>query len=314
MNKKKYGFVACLLLVIAVISLGATNIYIKQNKDRNEEHKLRVVTSFYPMYIAALNIVDGCESVELENLSEPQTGCLHDYQLTPEDMVLLSKADVFIVNGGGIESFLAETAKQYPDLRIIEAGAGIEMEGENAHLWMSLENYQSQVENMAAGLADAVSQKAEGSDGERRGGGKDSDDIDADRIRENAKAYCDKIQQLAKDYRDIKREGAAKAVLFHEAFEYMAGEWGVESSYILNLDEERQVSAGEAADVLEAVENGAGVILAERLYGEELAESIRRESGVKILYLDTCVRGKYEKDAYLNAMEDNLKRLKQEMP
>lgn len=46
------------------------------------------------MYIATLNIVDGVEGVRLENLSEPQTGCLHDFQLTPEDMKLLSTADV----------------------------------------------------------------------------------------------------------------------------------------------------------------------------------------------------------------------------
>ena len=74
-----------------------------KNTDEADD-TLTVVTSFYPMYIAALNIVDGVEGVRLENLSEPQTGCLHDFQLTPEDMKLLSTADVFVINGGGIES------------------------------------------------------------------------------------------------------------------------------------------------------------------------------------------------------------------
>mgnify|MGYP002093306198 CR=1 FL=1 len=82
---------------------------------------LTVVTSFYPMYIAALNIVDGVEGVRLENLSEPQTGCLHDFQLTPEDMKLLSTADVFVINGGGIESFMSDVAKAYPKLDVVEA-------------------------------------------------------------------------------------------------------------------------------------------------------------------------------------------------
>ena len=63
----------------------------------------------------------------LENLSEPQTGCLHDYQLTAADMKLLSKADVFIVNGGGIESFLSDVAESYPNLKIIQACDGIEL-------------------------------------------------------------------------------------------------------------------------------------------------------------------------------------------
>ena len=101
-----------------------------------------------------MNVTDSCESVTLENLSEPQTGCLHDYQLTPEDMVLLSKADVFIINGGGIENFLSEVASRYPNLTIIEAGEGIEMSGENAHLWMDTEKYQKQVQNIAKGLSE----------------------------------------------------------------------------------------------------------------------------------------------------------------
>ena len=65
-----------------------------KNTDEADD-MLTVVTSFYPMYIATLNIVDGVKGVRLENLSEPQTGCLHDFQLTPEDMKLLSTADVF---------------------------------------------------------------------------------------------------------------------------------------------------------------------------------------------------------------------------
>ena len=106
MNRKKYGFVFCLLVVIAMISLGTVSIYVNHEEKKETTEQLRVVTSFYPMYVAAMNVTGGCKSVILENLSEPQTGCLHDYQLTPEDMVLLSKADVFIINGGGIENFL----------------------------------------------------------------------------------------------------------------------------------------------------------------------------------------------------------------
>ena len=154
MNRKKYGFVFCLLVVIAMISLGTVSIYVNHEEKKEATEQLRVVTSFYPMYVAAMNVTDSCESVTLENLSEPQTGCLHDYQLTPEDMVLLSKADVFIINGGGIENFLSEVASRYPNLTIIEAGEGIEMSGENAHLWMDTEKYQKQVQNIAKGLSE----------------------------------------------------------------------------------------------------------------------------------------------------------------
>ena len=240
-----------------------------------------------------MNVTGGCKSVILENLSEPQTGCLHDYQLTPEDMVLLSKADVFIINGGGIENFLSEVASRYPNLTIIEAGEGIEMSGENAHLWMDTEKYQKQVQNIAKGLSEV-------------------DETNKKIYQKNADAYCEQIADLTEEYRDTCNGNGQKVVLFHEGLEYAANEWNMNDVYTLNLDEERQVSAGEVADVLSAIQkDGAKMILAERTYGEELAESVKKETNVPVVYLDTCVRGKYEKDAYLKAMHSNLEALKE---
>ena len=146
MKKNKYVFVLVMLVVITVVSGLLTNIYVRESGSKQEEQTLTVVTSFYPMYIAALNVIGDTDGVHLQNLSEPQTGCLHDFQLTPEDMKLLSKADVFIINGGGIESFMKDVAKSYPDLTIIEASEGIDLledEGEeNAHAWMSVATYE----------------------------------------------------------------------------------------------------------------------------------------------------------------------------
>lgn len=310
MNKRKYGFVALLLTVIAVISLSATNAYVNHNKSENEGEQLRIVTSFYPMYIAAMNIVDGCDSIVLENLSEPQTGCLHDYQLTPEDMVLISKADVFIINGGGIESFIADIAEEYPNLTIIEAGTGIEMPNDNAHMWMNMQDYQKQVENIAKGLIQVTAGMPHDHSHKEHDHAHGEEESLAEHINENAASYCDKISALAKEYEDIKEHSGEKVILFHEAYEYVADEWGMEGVYTLNLDEERQVSAGEIADVLKAVkEDDVNLILAEEQYGEETAKSIQKETDVEVLYLDTCVRGEYEKDAYLTAMEHNLKLL-----
>lgn len=39
-------------------------------------------------------------------------------------------------------------------------------------------------------------------------------------------------------------------VLFQEAYEYLTRDLGLEVSYVLDLDEERQVSAGEVSDVM----------------------------------------------------------------
>jgi len=54
---------------------------------------------------------EGREKVTLTNLAPPNTGCLHDYVLTPDNMRKLEKADVFVANGAGAESFLLTVAK-----------------------------------------------------------------------------------------------------------------------------------------------------------------------------------------------------------
>lgn len=319
--KNKYSFVFFMLLFILAGSLGLTTLYMS-NEKKEEEGEFHVVTSFYPMYIAALNIVGDTENVTLSNLSEPQTGCLHDFQMTPEDMKLLSGADVFIINGGGIESFMEEVAETYPELEVIEACSGLELleegiedsfvaedeeleasrEGhvhdhdheENAHAWMSVSSYRIMVATMAEQLAML-------------------DEAHAQDYLLNAQIYDAKLQDLQEEQQQLFEvtEGA-NIISFHEAYAYVADEYGMNVCYELNLDEERQVSAGEVADVLAAIESdGVKYILAEELYGKETGTTIEKESNVTVLYLDTLNRGEYEKDSYLNAMHNNIDLLNQ---
>ena len=129
--------------------MGLTGWYVSQTQEQTDGQELTVVTSFYPMYIAAENVIGDADGVRLENLSEPQTGCLHDFQLTPEDMKLLSTADVFIINGGGIESFMKEVAEAYPNLKIIEACENISPGRRTIHIIMR----GKQKKNMPMGMS-----------------------------------------------------------------------------------------------------------------------------------------------------------------
>ena len=47
---------------------------------------VRITASFYPMYIATLNVTKGVPGVEVRDLTKPMTGCLHDYSITTDDM------------------------------------------------------------------------------------------------------------------------------------------------------------------------------------------------------------------------------------
>ena len=58
--KNKYVFVVVMLVCILVASIGLTTIYVNSTKTVTAEKKaddIKIVTSFYPMYIATANIV-----------------------------------------------------------------------------------------------------------------------------------------------------------------------------------------------------------------------------------------------------------------
>lgn len=298
-------------------------------EEGRDEEELLVVTSFYPMYVATLNIAGDAEGIAVESLSEPQTGCLHDYQLTPRDMILLSRADVFVVNGGGIEGFLTDVAAEYPNLVIINAGAGIFHEeeadedgsreeeeadaadeeddhvhgeneghadhdhGENAHVWMSIPHYMEQIEAIRDGLMEADPSRKE-------------------IYQEKAGAYLAKIEALKPEMEELAAAaGGEPVVLFHEAFEYLTEDYGMQVAGELNLDEERQVSAGEVADILIAIKTKKiKILLAEDLYGKDLGDTIEAETDCKVYYLDTLVRGNGSKDSWLLGMAQNMQILR----
>lgn len=320
--KRKYGFVAVLLGVILVVSMGLTVVYTGEEKAA-EKKEMSVVTSFYPMYIAAMNVIGDTDGVSLTNLSEPKTGCLHDYQLTPADMKLLSSADVFIVNGGGIESFLSDVAESYPKLVIINASDGIDLleeaeehdheeeheHGEedehdeeqehshgslNAHAWMSVTDYMQQITNIAEGLEAA-------------------DKAHKEAYHANAESYCRELEPLSEEINELKKQiSGNRIVSFHEAYAYLAKELGLDVTFTLNLDEERQVSAGEVAEVVGLLEQEEmPVVLAEELYGRDMGDAVSRETDAQIVYLNTLVSGEYDKNSYKDGMENNIRLLKE---
>ena len=154
------GFVMFIFLMLTLLTGGCAS-------EKKDDGNLKIVTSFYPMYLDTMNITRGVEGVEVVNLTPPQTGCLHDYQLTPEDMKLLETADIFVVNGLGMESFLDKVTEARPDLKIINASDSPEIvpimeNGEpNPHVWTSITYAIQQVKNISSKLCELDPARAE---------------------------------------------------------------------------------------------------------------------------------------------------------
>ncbi len=298
----RLGKILVVLVLLLTMASGCqpspqSNEYAASNHTGSE--KLTIVTSFYPLYISALNIAREVEGIEVINMTKPQTGCLHDYQLTPEDLKTLEKADVFVVNGAGMETFIDKALKQQPDLKLIEASRGITLikddaGEENPHVWVSITDNMAQVRNIAEQLS-AI------------------DSAHAAQYKENADAYIQKLEQLkAEMHQGLDPIANKNIITFHEAFPYFAREFNLKVVAVIEREPGTEPSPQELADTISAIRQAqVKALFAEPQYPAKAAETIARETGVKIYTLDPAVSGEDNLDAYLDIMEQNLKTLEE---
>ena len=299
MKKILYLFTAILLLS-AILLTGCGQNSTADNGQK-ADGKFRIVTSFYPVYIATANITKGVDGVEVINMTKPQTGCLHDYQLTTDDMKTLDQADAFVANGAGMEAFLDKVINEHKNLKVIDASKDIELlqdeEGENPHVWLSITDAIRQVDNIAAQLAEA-------------------DPEHAAAYKANAAAYTDKLKALqAKLHAELDALPHRDIVTFHEAFPYFAKEFNLNIVKVIEREPGTEPTPSELQETIEDVNKlPVKVLFTEPQYSPSAAETISRETGAKIYSLDPVVTGEANEtalDAYITTMEKNAAVLKE---
>ena len=263
-----------------------------------------VVTSFYPIYLFALNLLDGVEDVTLTNLADTGTGCLHDYQLQTGDMKDLARADVFLINGAGMESYLEGVFDAFPALPVVDASAGVTLLEDcsdhshddhdhdhafNAHIWLDAENAILMVNNLAEGLIAALPAHAEA-------------------IAANRDAYIVRLTTLDAELSAVLANVPNKDIItFHEAFPYFAEAYGLHVAAVVNRDPDDALSPRALAELCKTVTSlGTPPLFTEPQYEDVAAQTIARETGASIHTLDPIVTGP-EKDIPLTYYEDVMR-------
>ncbi|WP_106627783.1 metal ABC transporter substrate-binding protein [Selenomonas massiliensis] len=288
-----------LLLVLSVAFVGCGGA--DKAAEKKTAEPFRIVTSFYPMYLATINITDGVNGVEVYNMTKPQTGCLHDYQLMTEDMKTLEKADAFVINGAGMEDFMDKVTEQQKKLKVIDASRGIELihdeEGDNPHVWLSVTDAIAQVRNIADQL-------------------KEADPAHADAYEKNAAAYIEKLTALKSEmHAALDNVPHKDIVTFHEAFPYFAKEFNLNIIGVVEREPGTEPTPTELQETIEQVNAlPTKVLFTEPQYSPAAAETIARETGAKIYTLDPVVTGEatpQAKNAYIDTMKANMKVLKE---
>ena len=254
---------------------------------------LRVVASFYPVYVTALNVIAGVPGVEVSNLTSPHLGCLHDYQLTAGDVRQLADADLLLANGAGLEPFLGKLARESPGLRVVEVSEGVPLMDGNSHVWVSFDGARRQTDHVVSALAAAAPQHA-------------------DAFRANGEAYKAQLTALEQRMRAALAPFAGTPIVtFHGAFPYFARDFHLETAGVIEREPGTEPSARQLADTVKLVrERGVKALFAEPQFSDRSAQVIARETGAKVYELDPVVTGPSEPEAargaWLAAMERNL--------
>ncbi len=275
-----------------------------------------VLTSFFPIYAMVKNITQGIEGIQVYNVAQPEAGCLHDYQLSAEEMKRMAAGSIFAINGGGMEGFLESVIGQFPDLAIIDASVGIEPlfeqehdhahheHGEenhdghehliNAHFWLDVQNAIQMVQNLSKGLKEELPQQAL-------------------LLAENEKAYTDRLtvldQKLKTGLKNLKNN---QIITFHEAFPYFAQAYGLQIVAVIAKEPEEGLTPKELTNLVQLIRSQPGLpLFIEPQYPSLAAQTISSETGAPIYTLDPLVTGSQEEALtyYEMGMEKNMETL-----
>lgn len=296
-----------ILSVMSLISFTGCN---------KKESSVNFVTSCYPVHIIAMNIADGVDDVEIKKMSENHSGCLHDFRLQTNDLRNIEKSSAFIINGAGMENFLDKITEENQEIKIIDSSVGVSLIDEecshgghedeecdchchhnhgtkNPHIWLSLENYMTQISNITEGM-------------------KSADPKNAEKYQHNSDIYINKVRDLKiKIDNELQKFENKNIITFHNAFPYFAKEFGINVLGVINHEPGEEPSAKEILETVDKIkQNGIKAIFTEPQYNDNSAKTVSKETGVQIYTLDPCVTGDNSKDAYINTMEKNLEILK----
>ena len=248
-----------------------------------------------------MNITDGVEGIELSLLAPPDTGCLHDYQLTTKDMKKIENSNILVANGAGMEDFIEKILETKKDSLII-ASEGFELTDNNSHVWVSPEGAIHQTQRIVEGLSHL-------------------DPSNATKYVMNGNAYLLKLQNLRNHMHSILDEYSGKKIVtFHEAFPYFASEFNLEIASVIEREPGEAPGPKELkeqiSEINSIISDGNKIALfAEPQYSSSAAEIIAKETGLKVYELDPCVTGnlksEYIKDSYITAMKKNAEVLKE---
>lgn len=275
-----------------------------------QENRLKIVTSFYPMYALTKQVVGDIHQVKMINSGNG----IHGFEPSVADVAAIAEADIFIYHSSILESWakkLKQTLKD-KDVRMVEASEGLDMDkvagleeveaiggmSESSmydpHTWLD----PLEVANEIQLIADQLSE------------------IDPDHASDyqaNAQAFTQEAQALVEEYQPKFEALSNKTfVTQHTAFSYLAKRFGLNQLGISGVSSDIEPGSKQLLKVNQFVEdNGVQTIFVEPNVSPKAAELVANTTGAKIETLSPLESDPQNTKTFIENLRETIETLYQ---
>jgi zinc transport system substrate-binding protein len=272
---------------------------------------LKIAASVFPLYDFSRSVAGDRAEV---SLLLPAGVDVHTWQPRPRDVVSLSRADLFVYIGSGLEPWadsLLKTRSRGAG-RILEAGKGLAAgkgrghdhrgddrdDAPDPHLWLDVQMAETMIIRIRDELA---ALDAEGASAYRR----------------NAAAAVQALRLLDAEFRGGLERCRNRTVVLagHAAFGHLAARYGLTQVSLYGLSPDAEPTARHLAGVVEMMRrNKIATVFFEVNSSRRMAEVLARETGAGLVGLDPAANPSREQWAagvtFLDIMRRNLAALR----
>lgn len=287
------GLLICIIGTLVGCSNSTTGE--KQNGDLS---KIKVVVSFNPLKEFAKAI--GKDKIEVTTLV-PEGVEPHDFEPKIKDMKNITKADLFVYNGFGMESWVDKTLTAIDDKNLVvvnsstginpikNQGGVVNEEGQyDPHIWLSLKDAKIQTKNIKDALVKA-------------------DEKNKAYYENNFKEFSGKLDKLYSEY-EGKFTGLANKnfVTGHAAFGYLCRDFGLKQNSVEGVFAGGEPTPQTLKKLVDFTKkNKVKVIFMEELASPRVSKTLASGAGADVKKIYTIESNEDNKN-YIESMQDNL--------
>ena len=277
MSKKNILYLFVLIFLLFTLSI----LFFSKEKEGENEKKIKVITTIFPLYDIAKNV--GGDEVEVSMLLDPGLEA-HSFEPTPNDMIEINKADVFIYTGPFMEIWAERviSAADNPNILVINASKSIELlkeedefghkhEEGDPHIWLDFDNLKIMLENIKDGFIEKG--------------------LNEENVQKRANEYEKAINDIDGAYFQYLSNCKTRTLVYggHYAFAYLAKRYNLSYQSAYGLSPNSEPSALKLTELTEQIkDNNLKYIFHEELLNPRLSETLCQETGVKILNLSAA--------------------------